>query len=535
MISSSKLNRELCGEGFRDMRGLINCKGCGLKFKSAAEFSKHGKQMEERKREQPQQIMKGRELGGSGDKIKSRPGVQRDGAKPGVVEQIAEKTQMAENAPVKAKLSERNTRNREGQSYSITQGHATVKMPGHDTAIMPRRDAASVPVNLHGHPVSLGQGQAGQAPAASMQGQLPIHSMANIPSMHTQHPAVLPSVPQQLLQQQLQQQQLAFQHQQQLMILKQQQQAAAFPVLQHQATSFPVQQVVSDRDRQIALLEEELRVQKMMMEVERREAVLREQAALLSVQAERMKLEKEQMQVQRSYMSVPSFQHAVQQNGWEAKPHDTAAANGGVQQSNGAAKDQVSEKQKLERMFQLMERARQEELEKTVLGRNDLNAGATVDYQKVGVGKTDNAEVSSSRVTKGTMNTKVRNPEVRPVIKVPNNALEVGNECHKNNKSFPFDESDDVFDASACLNDDAAEQLKIFEEIKSRNEETKKQEEMSMKLISKLSLAEDDEQAPQGLGESEVATAGETVGEKIERLKKMADRRGMSVNSNKKM
>ena len=72
------------------------------------------------------------------------------------------------------------------------------------------------------------------------------------------------------------------------MILKQQQQQnAPFPVMR--------QQLVSDRDRQIALLEQELKLQKMMMEVERREAIVREQARILTVQADRMRMEKEQV------------------------------------------------------------------------------------------------------------------------------------------------------------------------------------------------------------------------------------------------
>ena len=111
-----------------------------------------------------------------------------------------------------------------------------------------------------------------------------------VPTDHVQHPSMITAVPPQLLQQQLHQQQLAFQQQQQLMILKQQQQSAPFPVIQHQ---LPQQQLVSDRDRQIALLEQELKVQKMMMEVERSEAIIREQARLLTVQADRMRMEQE--------------------------------------------------------------------------------------------------------------------------------------------------------------------------------------------------------------------------------------------------
>ena len=44
------------------------------------------------------------------------------------------------------------------------------------------------------------------------------------------------------------------------------------------------QQLVSDKDRQMALLEQKLKVQKMMMEVERREAIAR----VLTVQMEKL-------------------------------------------------------------------------------------------------------------------------------------------------------------------------------------------------------------------------------------------------------
>ena len=73
--------------------------------------------------------------------------------------------------------------------------------------------------------------------------------------------------------------------------------------------------------------------------------------------------------------------------------------------------------------------------------------------------------------------------------------------------------------------------------IKRRNEEKKKEEELTIKLINKLSLDEPEELTSQNLidgwpalGEA-APSAGETAKEKIERLKRMAERRGMSVNS----
>ena len=49
---------------------------------------------------------------------------------------------------------------------------------------------------------------------------------------------------------------------------------------------------MSDKDRQIAVLE--VKVQKMMMEVERREAIVREQARVLTVQMEKLREEEDE-------------------------------------------------------------------------------------------------------------------------------------------------------------------------------------------------------------------------------------------------
>ena len=89
------------------------------------------------------------------------------------------------------------------------------------------------------------------------------------------------------------------------------------------------------------------------------------------------------------------------------------------------------------------------------------------------------------------------------------------------------------------------EQLKILEEIKQRNKERMMQEEMDMKLISQLSLAEAEQQLPDScsgaaaagdswpdLGQAvagHVVGTGETARQKIARLKE-TERRGMSVN-----
>jgi len=296
--------------------------------------------------------------------------------------------------------------------------------------------------------------------------------------------------------------------QQQLIILKQQlqqQQNTAIPALPSQATPYPVlptlQPQVSDRDRQIALLEKELRIQKMMLEVERREAMLREQATLLSAQEERMK--QEQLQSALRYRAP-------------AGGSEVLAKYGASEQDNGV------EKARPERMCEAMEMTRKEELMKIeanlknarIENKNspieEINMGAGAGKRKSG--KLQKSEVSCMK------------------DKSASKVMDVEDDVLPSKPGFPFDDSD------MLEVDDAEEQRKILEAIKRRNEEKKNEEELTMRLITKLSFDETEELTPQNLddgwpdlGEA-TPGAGETVREKIERLKRMAERRGMCVN-----
>jgi len=284
------------------------------------------------------------------------------------------------------------------------------------------------------------------------------------------------------------QQQLFFQqqHQQQLYILRQQQ-----------------QQVINDRDRQIALLEKELMVQKMMIEVEKREAMLREQTTLLSAQAERIR--QEQIQVQRYYAPVGAGSISQENVG--------IGSRGDIR--NDSSDIQTNEKAKLERMFLMMEKARKEELEKLPARKWDNKVEEKVEQINTGAVRKNTASSVEVRLVSGA-----------------NIGMIEDDVFTRNSRSqaFPFDDSDTV------EVDDAAEQQKIFEEIKTRNEEKARQEELTMKLITKLSMDESEELAPRDLSESwpnlsEAASEGETVREKIERLKKIAERNGMCVHT----
>ena len=168
-----------------------------------------------------------------------------------------------------------------------------------------------------------------------------------------------------------------------------------------------------------------------------------------------------------------------------------------------------------------MELARKEELEK------NANESKDIQFKKI------NDSLYEDNLGAGKLSAKIQNRDPTskkgmPASKIVNN---VEDDVFPTKAGFPFDDSD------MLEVDDAEEQLKILEAIKRRNEEKKKEEELTIKLINKLSLDEPEELTSQNLddgwpalGEA-ASSAGETVKEKIERLKRVAERRGMSVNS----
>jgi len=551
-VGTGFVNRDLCGEGFRDMRGLINCKGCGLKFRSGAEFGKHAKGVEERKSNRQkiaeQMMVKGRQ-GDGRDNIENKrdTAMQRAGKSGTVEEQRGEIARMHVRMPGQAAVGTpgqeavgmqgltSNTSPRisgeklpPGQTR-VTPGLANTGMSGStepkmsvarsSPSGMPGQAATSVPVYRQACAASSsgpGRGSAG-VPEYMVQevrnmGKIPTHTIRNM-QYNTNIPTILPTphpvVTQQILQQQ---QQLALQQeqQQQLIILKQQlqqQQNPSIQALPSQASPFPVlppqQAHVSDRDRQIALLEKELRIQKMMLEVERREALLREQATLLSAQAERLKQE----QLQALRYRAP------------AGGTEVLAKCGGSEQDDG---DQSSEKARQGQMYEIMEMTRKEELRKKEADKKNVhieNKKSSHDEINVGGGKCNIGKLQKSGLS------------CMKEISAPKAVENVEEDVFPSKPGFPFDDSD-VLEV-----DDAEEQRKILEAIKIRNEEKKKEEELTMKLITKLSLDESEEMTPQCLDDGwpdlceAVPCAGETVREKIERLKRMAERRGMCVNS----
>ena len=141
-----------------------------------------------------------------------------------------------------------------------------------------------------------------------------VHSGGSVPAVHPDltslpvtavHTTSMPSTSQQLLQQQLHQQQIVFQQQQQMILLRKQKQT--LPFMQQQQLG---QHGVSDRDRQIALLEQELKVQKMRREEERREeesrkVMLKEQERCFSVEDNRHNMKQSRMF--RLVLTVISF------------------------------------------------------------------------------------------------------------------------------------------------------------------------------------------------------------------------------------
>ena len=105
---------ELCGEGFRDIRGLISCKGCGLKFRSGAEFGKHATHVEERKKNRLELAeliaIRGREEGGKSsvlcdanvmrDYVGSGAAKQSKSKRPSMKKDTATRVMMPGSAPV---------------------------------------------------------------------------------------------------------------------------------------------------------------------------------------------------------------------------------------------------------------------------------------------------------------------------------------------------------------------------------------------------------------------------------------------------
>ena len=208
-------------------------------------------------------------------------------------------------------------------------------------------------------------------------------------------------------------------------------------------------------------------------------------------------------------------------------------------------------------MFQQMEKARKEELEKATVRKvtvksNDIG-GVGVDKDRfedkkvvAGMKCGEGVNCSASEVTFGGRTSDNISANGNNVIHA-GTAEKDRSVVHKN--VFHKDNVEkDVCNEDIEINTEE-EQLKILQEIKSRNELKMKQEEMDMKLISQLSLAEAEQQLPDScsgaaaagdswpdLGQAVAAAGhvlggGETARQKIARLKETAERRGMSVNT----
>merc|ERR1712096_267430 len=242
------------------------------------------------------------------------------------------------------------------------------------------------------------------------------------------------------------------------------------------------------------------------------------------------------------------------QQAWTGGGQREVAAEGG---GSGASEEKV----RLERMFQQMEKARKEELEKakvrkvTAKSGDDKTAeGVDLDTaldKKMVAGLKCLEVVNCSEVTFGAQasddtsangNNVIHAGTANRVIEKDRSAVH-GKVFHRDN-----------VEKDGCNEDienivTEEEQLKILQEIKRRNKGTMKQEEMDMKLISRLSLAEAEQQLPDScsgaaaardswpdLGHAvgaagHVVGGGETARQKIARLKETAERRGMSVNT----
>ena len=117
----------------------------------------------------------------------------------------------------------------------------------------------------------------------------------------------------------------------------------------------------------------------------------------------------------------------------------------------------MSEKARLDRMYQVMESARKEELEKNANGLKNIH------FKKI------NDTLYEDNLGAEKLIAKIQNRDptikkVMPASKIVNN---VEDDVFPTKAGFPFDDSD------MLEVDDAEEQLKILEAIKRRNEEKK--------------------------------------------------------------
>ena len=151
-------------------------------------------------------------------------------------------------------------------------------------------------------------------------------------------------------------------------------------------------------------------------------------------------------------------------------------------------------------MYQAMELTRKEELEKKA------NEPKDIQFKKIN----DEDDLGEEKLSAKIQNRDPISSKVVSASKVVNN-VDVEDDVFPTKAGFPFDDSD------MLEVDDAEEQLKILEAIKRRNEEKKKEEELTIKLINKLSLDEPDELTSQNLNDGWPAlgeaapSAGETA------------------------
>merc|ERR1719233_2132266 len=174
-----------------------------------------------------------------------------------------------------------------------------------------------------------------------------------------------------------------------------------------------------------------------MLEVERREAMLREQATLLSAQEERMK--QEQLQAALRYRAP-------------AGGSEVLAKYGASEQDNGV------EKARPERMCELMK------IEANLKSARIENKNSPKINVGAGAGKRKSGKLQKSEVSC------MKDKSASKVMDVEDDVL-------PSKPGFPFDDSD------MLEVDDAEEQRKILEAIKRRNEEKKNEEELTMRLI----------------------------------------------------
>jgi len=347
------------------------------------------------------------------------------------------------------------------------------------------------------------------------------------------------------------------QPQQQLMTqLDQQQQQYTQHLLatRQQALAMQAQPTIAERSRQIALLEQELKVQQMMMEVERREAALQQQACFLAQQAQIQEAHRKEARRQDLLKQEELRQEeALKARREEAQRQEEAlkARKEEANRQEAIRKAQEQEQQRQDEAQRLQRYRRENDREEATKNRSDVtqldqqvqnrttmippNAIYSATLEENWYRERIETRIQQELISK----MKMEQAAGPPVDEIENNTQDASIFYSTVNEESIIQrncETEDFIDPATLQ-----EQLKIMEQIKMENKIKEEQEEQSRKLISELQIEEvrgnrndpvsANEVWPElpAVKETKQEAFNENAASKISRLKSEADKIGMSI------